>query len=199
MRPLLIESNQPILYDYIHHFASYACERLGIQWCPPITIKSKTGTSSFGSYNTTDKRIIVAVDGRHIADILRTLAHELVHDAQHKNGIPSASLEELEYEANAVAGMIMREYNKLRPELYDAEGQNQDDDEYGEGLADAQPMRPSHPVTMAEVVNSVGSGGVDGIGVGPRGEPGIPRGKRPQILKRKTLSQFKHGIKQDTV
>jgi hypothetical protein len=41
-------------------------------------------------------------------------------------------------------------------------------------------------------LNNVGSGGIEGIGVGPRGEPGVPRkGKKLRVLfpmlKRKTL------------
>lgn len=121
MKPLLIESSGSILQDYIEHFSYYACEKLGIPSCPPIGLVSKTGTSSFGNYNLSTKVITVATDGRHIADILRTLAHELVHEYQHLDGPPLQSLFELEYEANAIAGMIMREYNKMYPELYDAE------------------------------------------------------------------------------
>lgn len=34
--------------------------------------------------------------------------------------------------------------------------------------------------------NSAGAGGIDGIGVGPRGEPGFPKKKLRNILKRKS-------------
>lgn len=226
MKSLLIESNSPILQDYYSHFLDFTCEALGIPECPPVKLVSKTGSSSFGNYNLFTKVITVATDGRHVADILRTLAHELVHEAQHMNGDPTLSLEQLEYEANAVAGMIMREYNKLHPELYDADdigsdGQLDDSGNPGVaqgslensgvtvdafqtpsyeegGLDDGQPMRPSSPVEMAEEapVNSVSSGGVDGIGFGSKGEPGIHPSKRNkgQVLKRKTLKQFRHGL-----
>lgn len=226
MKSLLIESNSPILQDYYSHFLDFTCEALGIPECPPVKLVSKTGSSSFGNYNLFTKVITVATDGRHVADILRTLAHELVHEAQHMNGDPTLSLEQLEYEANAVAGMIMRDYNKLHPELYDAdedESPDQLDDSgnpgaaqgslensgvtvdafqtpsYEEGgLDDGQPMRPPYPIEMAEEapVNAVSSGGVEGIGFGPKGEPGFhpTRHKKGQVLKRKTLKQFKHGL-----
>lgn len=264
MKPLLIESSGSILQDYIEHFSYYACEKLGIPSCPPVRLVSSTGTSSFGNYNLSTKLITVATDGRHIADILRTLAHELVHEYQHLDGAPTVSLSELEYEANAIAGMIMRDYNKLQPELYDSEPEETTEAEpqfsvaYQEGgYMGGDPTRPTSHVELAEekikpvesdaltllklqnkalrafpsspyqkkiqlqikdlkdkmkrnntpeyhqtlkedaVVNSVGAGNVDGIGIGSKGEPGIHPNKlhkKDQLLKRKTLQQFKHGL-----
>jgi len=285
MKPLLIESNGHILQDYIQHFSYFACQKLGINDCPPIKLVSKTGSSSFGNYHISTKVITIATDGRHIADILRTLAHELVHESQHLHGQPECSLEELEYEANAIAGMIMREYNKLHPELYDATDIESDDTledmgnpgaaqgslensgvtvdrfqapSYQEGGLSSDPMRPTSHVELAEEgvkstdsdslkllklqnmalrafpsspkqkeiqqqinvlrekmkkentpeyhqtlkneeapVNSVGSGAVEGMGFGPKGEPGIHPSKKnkPQVLKRKTLEQLRQGLK----
>ncbi len=202
MKPLLIESNGPILQDYFEHFCHFACQKLGIENCPPIKLVSKTGSSSFGNYHLSTKIITVATDGRHVADILRTLAHELVHEAQHMDSEvrPTHSIQELEYEANGLAGMIMREYNKIHPELYDAEETSIAIDTTEEnGISDSQPMRPYYPIEIAEdaVVNSVSSGGIDGIGVGSKGEPGIhpnKKKKETQVLKRKTLQQFRNGL-----
>ena len=41
-------------------------------------------------------------------------------------------------------------------------------------------------------VNSAGAGGVDGIGVGIRGEPGVKK-RLKNIIKRKTLGEIKDG------
>jgi hypothetical protein len=230
MSGFLIESSSPIIYDYLKDFVRFVSDKLGIEDLP-VSLVLKTGKASFGSYRPGHRTVEVATEGRHTADILRTLAHELVHDAQYKDGEPSQSLEELEYEANAVAGMLMREYNKLHPELYDAEEEPEPDEvldmlgvgaqgplenagitvdafqapasyEY-EGLGDAQPMRPPYPVELAETlkedapVNAVGSGAVEGIGVGPKGEPGIlPQKKKTPMFKRKTLHQLREGLKQ---
>jgi hypothetical protein len=177
MRNFLVECHSPILFDYLKDFCVFVCERLGIADCPPINFVCKTGSSSFGNYRPSTKAIEVATDGRHVADILRTLAHELVHEAQHMDGEPAETLEELEYEANGLAGMLMREYNKLHPELYEAEDAPAVDElddtgnpgiamgnlenagvtvdafqtpTYESGLDDGQPMRPPYPVEMAE-------------------------------------------------
>jgi Zn-dependent peptidase ImmA (M78 family) len=60
----------------------------------------------------------LAIANRQPVDILRTLAHELVHAKQARDGVvidPSTGSEE-ENEANAVAGIVMRHFNKKYPE-----------------------------------------------------------------------------------
>ena len=60
----------------------------------------------------------IAVAGRHPVDVLRTLAHELTHarqDQQHVDIDPTTGSPE-ENEANVVAGIIMRHFNKQYPE-----------------------------------------------------------------------------------
>jgi len=53
---------------------------------------------------------------------LRSLAHEIIHSKQNEQG--SLSLEdgntgsEIENQANAVAGIIMRHYGQLKPEIF---------------------------------------------------------------------------------
>ena len=42
-------------------------------------------------------------------------------------------------------------------------------------------------------VNSAGNGGVDGIGVGPRGEPGVKRKKLRDMFRRKTVKELSNG------
>ena len=77
---------------------------------------------SFGGYNPTDKTIATVIVNRNLADILRTLAHELVHHCQNERyGITAEDGEtgsDIENEANAVAGQIMREYGKRNPDIY---------------------------------------------------------------------------------
>jgi len=59
---------------------------------------------------------------RHPIDIMRTLAHELVHyqqDVEHKIGPDSgATGSPIENEANALAGQIMRRFDEENPELF---------------------------------------------------------------------------------
>jgi hypothetical protein len=150
---LLIECTTEYQDQLIHDFCVFACERLEIADPPSFTFVEHTGTTSFGSYTPSDESIIVAVEGRHTSDILRTLGHELVHHKQLSEGDNSMTLELLEYEANAVAGMLMRDYNKLHPEMFDISvpvepppGSIGD----SQGAVFSDPTRPSGPIEFAE-------------------------------------------------
>jgi hypothetical protein len=78
---------------------------------------------SFGSFQMDTNEITVEISNRHPIDIMRTLAHELVHYKQKLDGrINPDSGEtgsEIENEANAVAGVIMREFDRRYPEAFD--------------------------------------------------------------------------------
>jgi hypothetical protein len=71
----------------------------------------------------------VAWGNRHIMDVLRTVAHELTHTRQHERDGdrmgPAAGETGSPYEneANARAGVLMRDYGRLHPELFDADQQ----------------------------------------------------------------------------
>jgi Zn-dependent peptidase ImmA (M78 family) len=77
---------------------------------------------SFGGFNPNNNEITVVIKNRNGIDILRTIAHELVHYKQNQLGILNAysgeTGSEEENVANAAAGIIMRKYGKLKPELY---------------------------------------------------------------------------------
>jgi hypothetical protein len=153
MNRLLVESSSPILSDYVEEFCLFSCEKLGIVDCPPVTFVERTGNASFGSYSPSDGTVIVATEGRHVADILRTLCHEFVHDAQITNG-SQLPLLELEAEANAVAGLLLRDWNKAHPELYGTNTTTHDDAEHESfGATAADPTRPSGPIELAELSN----------------------------------------------
>lgn len=75
---------------------------------------------SFGEYRSGEKILTIALKNRHPNDILRTVAHELVHFKQDLNGELSdpncgATGSPQENEANSVAGIIMRNFNKQYP------------------------------------------------------------------------------------
>ena len=76
------------------------------------------------AYYDTRGEIMVYVKDRAIIDVCRSLAHELVHHKQNLDGRltnvaeDGADGSEIENEANAVAGKLIRIYGKLNPELY---------------------------------------------------------------------------------
>lgn len=74
---------------------------------------------SFGEWDNGNNVLTIALKNRHPNDILRTLAHELVHYKQDQLGMikpdSGATGSPIENEANAVAGIIMRHFNKKFP------------------------------------------------------------------------------------
>lgn len=68
--------------------------------------------------------IKIYVKDRAIIDVCRSIAHELVHHQQNIQGrLQNAQIDgedgsPIENEANAVAGVIIRKYGKLNPQLY---------------------------------------------------------------------------------
>jgi len=78
---------------------------------------------SFGGFTPDTKEIWIYIGNRNLADILRTLAHELVHQKQNQDGrIDYESGEtgsEIENEANSMAGVLLRDYGKLNAEIYE--------------------------------------------------------------------------------
>ena len=78
---------------------------------------------SFGGYHPGEENIQIVVYNRNMADILRTLAHEMVHRMQHldnrlgPNSGDDGSPEE--NEANALAGVMLRQFGRENPGIYE--------------------------------------------------------------------------------
>jgi len=85
-------TGQPIKYEKeIHSLCGFAQERLGFEKPPSIFLNddSKNASNTLGKtgyYDPNTMEIHVFATGRHPKDILRSIAHELVHHNQHMNG-----------------------------------------------------------------------------------------------------------------
>jgi hypothetical protein len=109
-------------------FVQYCKIRLDINNLPTIKFiydrEWATDKRSFGQYDPTKKHLDVYVGNRNLADIFRTLCHELVHHKQNELGQLHAKAGEtgsgIENQANAFAGMIMRDYGKTNDLIYEA-------------------------------------------------------------------------------
>lgn len=116
-------SKAKILADFVN----FCCEALEISQKPQILITENhewTYTRhSFGEYNASIPRVTIYVKGRNIADILRTTAHELVHHRQNELGMIKMGSGEtgsdIENQANAIAGVLMREYGAMHRMIYE--------------------------------------------------------------------------------
>lgn len=75
------------------------------------------GQTAFGVF---DGSIKVAIKGRHPMDVMRTLAHELVHWKQSQEGqdLDGSDGSETENQANAIAGIIMRRFGHIYPDYF---------------------------------------------------------------------------------
>jgi hypothetical protein len=109
-------------------FIKYAIQNLGIQQPPTgLTLSYNTKDaqqrSSFGTFDPNNDKIWLYVGNRNMADILRTLAHELVHRKQAEDGrldITSGETgSEIENEANAQAGILLRNFGKTNKHIYE--------------------------------------------------------------------------------
>ena len=77
--------------------------------------------NSFGMFD--GNTIWVITKNRHPLDIIRTLAHELVHWKQQELNLPMDGNDgsEAENDANAVAGVILRRFGEKYPDYFNIE------------------------------------------------------------------------------
>jgi len=111
----------------IGEFIKFAIKNLGIQ-NPPRNLALSYDTAkakemrSFGYFDPNSNKIWVYCGNRNMGDILRTLAHELVHRKQDEDGRISYESgktgSEIENEANAKAGVLLRDFGKQHEEIY---------------------------------------------------------------------------------
>jgi hypothetical protein len=107
----------------VRDFIEHAADRLGIERIPEIKLHSDPEWSerehSFGRYTPDTHTLEVNLANRHVMDILRTVAHELVHCRQHElSPLPDeagATGSRWENEAHAKAGELMRDYADANP------------------------------------------------------------------------------------
>jgi hypothetical protein len=78
---------------------------------------------SFGKNTPEIKKIRIVIANRNLADILRTLVHELIHYRQYLDGRLTSSSNDTgspeENEANALAGALMREFGKMNSIIFE--------------------------------------------------------------------------------
>lgn len=115
-------------FGILLEFIRFAADHLDLKQLPKFDFKFDTERSvenhSFGGYG--NKHITITIVNRHIMDVCRTLAHELVHfkqdlDNQLDNPNAGETGSPQENEANAEAAVIMRNWGKLHPKLFDLE------------------------------------------------------------------------------
>jgi len=124
--------NEQTIHNHLEDFINHSCQYLNIENIPEINlIDDKTAAMenrSFASYAPGECRIEVNIAGRHPADIMRSLAHELVHHKQFEEGRlnveevreAGATGSDFENEANSEAGIIMRNYAQMNGNIFES-------------------------------------------------------------------------------
>jgi hypothetical protein len=125
---MFLEQDSESDTEILKSFAHYVKQELGIKNMPKIRLKRRPEwaeqNGSFGQYVPELNELTLSLHGRHIVDVLRTLAHELTHAHQQQTtGIPDNGGDtgsEFENEANARAGEFMRHFADAHPEYFDS-------------------------------------------------------------------------------
>jgi putative chitinase len=119
-------TKEPELMQVFKDFLPLAMAMLKIDKLPAIKFQKRIegAQPSFGGFDVDTISIYLQIENRHPIDILRTLAHELVHFRQQQNHrLPPDSGKTgspQENQANQLAGIIMRRFNQKFPNYFDS-------------------------------------------------------------------------------
>jgi putative chitinase len=121
-----INNSEPKLIQAFRDFLPIAVKELGLTSLPKIKLELRIEDSpqpTFGKYVNDEKTLYLAIEDRNVLDILRTFAHELVHYKQDtEQQLDYASGEtgsNEENQGNALAGVLMRHFDKAYPEYFE--------------------------------------------------------------------------------
>lgn len=126
---LVNESVDSVSVKPLAEFIKYAKKRLELKQFPKIKLitdgEFPKQLRAFGGYDPETDEIHLYVKGRNVVDVIRTLAHELVHLKQKEDGRVTgvedgATGSDIENEANAAAGILLRDFGKVNPAIYES-------------------------------------------------------------------------------
>ncbi len=136
---------------HLEDFVDFVVKELGIT--EPVEINYQTdkdgiNTTAVYKYsaetsNVTESEIKVYTKERALQDIMRSVAHELVHHKQNEDGELEGKIQNvggpIEDEANAKAGELLKKYGLDHPEIYGEEQFSADEEmtEQDDGGSDA--------------------------------------------------------------
>lgn len=106
---------------HVKKFVNFAAKELSLNSLPKINFvgNSENKKDAFGHFfgRRNGSTITIRITGRHPIDIMRTVAHELIHYKQRllKSSSPDKIKED---EANALAGRIMRKFDSKYPHVF---------------------------------------------------------------------------------
>ena len=112
--------------EKLKDFAKFVINKLNIENAPVIIIQDGRGklkTTANYDYSNDKKIIRINSKNRLLSDVMRSIAHELTHHKQFEQGRlkvkPPDIGGEIEDEANAMAGQLIKMYYKIDDTIYD--------------------------------------------------------------------------------
>ena len=108
----------------VKKFINFVCSNLEIrEECNVILTWDRSGGITTAGYNPNNNETYIYVKGRLLADLMRSISHELKHQEQREMGLlndksgDTGSSEE--NAANSFAGVMMRKFQENNPEIYE--------------------------------------------------------------------------------
>jgi Zn-dependent peptidase ImmA (M78 family) len=110
----------------ITDFVKFVKDELGIKKCPTVVLQNGQGqlkTTAAYDYSKENKVVKVNAKNRALVDVLRSIAHEMVHHKQWEDGKldgpkPPDIGGEIEDEANSKAGQFIKMFAKDNKKIY---------------------------------------------------------------------------------
>jgi hypothetical protein len=125
------EDNKNTKRELLKNFLKYCIEDLQLEKpYPRIHLTTdKSQTETYGHFDPNNKTIVVYTKGRGLGDIMRTIAHELVHRRQDQDQRITADSGEtgspIENEANSYAGVLLRNFGQKHKQIFVEHLQNE--------------------------------------------------------------------------
>ncbi len=112
--------------EKLNEFVKFVKNELQLKTVPTILIQNhRNGLKTTANYDYTKENKIIKVTSKNraLVDIMRSVAHELVHHKQFEQGRlevkPPDIGGEIEDEANAKAGQFIKMFSKIDESIYD--------------------------------------------------------------------------------
>ena len=112
--------------EKLNTFVKFVKDQLELKTVPTISIQNgRNGLKTTANYDYYKENKVVKVNAKNraLVDVMRSIAHELVHHKQYEQGRlkvqPPDIGGEIEDEANAKAGQYIKMFAKENPEIYE--------------------------------------------------------------------------------
>jgi len=110
----------------ITDFVKFVKKELELKECPTVVLQNGRGklkTTAHYDYSKENKIIRINAKNRALVDVMRSIAHEMVHHKQFEQGRlevkPPDIGGEIEDEANSKAGQYIKMFSKMDETIYD--------------------------------------------------------------------------------